>query len=623
MGSRYIEVLQSVEWPREGNSAEIKTAVNRLAQEVKHRLAGGSPDSKEFICSSVRAMARIKGAIHLESRMSCLIDACYFLFANGFNADAVETSRYLEVIARQSSDDTWIRKVETTVGIVHSHSGNIAESLIRFSTALSLARKLDDRSGEIAVLVNLGTALNYAALYREAIPCLLRAAALAESNLNTSPYLPHALCNLAQSHLHLGEYAQGFTAISQSLHKSIEPTDSLGGLSRTAREFTMVQLALEVGEIGVAEHHARQCRSYAVRARSRRASFMANVAEGLCQIRTGDVRTGVATLEDCLTNSGADGTPERMEALIALAKAYDDTGRPERGLKCVRQLLKGTTETRKASIAALFSANAKTEASTIFASEVNDLAALREREAQLKLRVAERESATSQFEILARLAVAADLREESSGEHGFRVGKLAGLLASSIGWNVEQCELLEVATRLHDIGKLAVPERILLNSEELQAAERHLVFSHCAIGAELLTQSGVPLLRIAEVIARCHHEWWDGTGYPSKLTGRKIPIEARIVALADVFDALTHGRPFAAPWPYERAVEYIQHKKGSQFDPELTESFLKLVGRLEAEHKDLDRYLGQAGKDSALLQARNRIRALIAVERAKVKEPNK
>jgi HD-GYP domain-containing protein (c-di-GMP phosphodiesterase class II) len=119
---------------------------------------------------------------------------------------------------------------------------------------------------------------------------------------------------------------------------------------------------------------------------------------------------------------------------------------------------------------------------------------------------------------------------------------------------------------------------------------------------------------MAEEIARHHHEWWDGTGYPAKLSGKRIPIHARIVALADVFDALTHGRPFAAPWSIDRAIEEIRGRKGTQFDPDLTDRFIELITRLRAEHENLDEYLGQAGRNSPFLQARNKIRLMLSQE---------
>jgi len=217
--------------------------------------------------------------------------------------------------------------------------------------------------------------------------------------------------------------------------------------------------------------------------------------------------------------------------------------------------------------------------------------------------------------MLERLAVTADLKEEDSGEHGYRVGRLAALIARALAWKADAIQAIDVAARLHDIGKMSVPDRILLSATELKEAERHFISAHTVIGAELLAKSNIPQLRMAEEIARHHHEWWNGEGYPSKLAGKRIPIHARIVAIADVFDALTHGRPFSPPWSMDRAIEEIRNRKGTQFDPELTDIFLDLIAKLRIEHQDLDEYLGRAGRNSPFLQARNKIRQLLAAER--------
>lgn len=247
--------------------------------------------------------------------------------------------------------------------------------------------------------------------------------------------------------------------------------------------------------------------------------------------------------------------------------------------------------------------------------DTDDLRALKAKEANLRAMVAENDAVNSRTEMLERLAVAADLKEEASGEHGYRVGKLSSLVAEQLDWSPDACFSLDLAARLHDIGKIGMPDRILLNSAELKDAERHFMSTHTVVGAELPGKSRIPQLRMAEEIARSHHEWWDGSGYPNKLPGKRIPIGARIVALCDVFDALTHGRPYAEPWPIDRALEKIRMSRGIQFDPELTDSFLALIERLRTEHSDLDAYLGRAGRNSPFLQARNKIRLMLAEER--------
>ena len=210
------------------------------------------------------------------------------------------------------------------------------------------------------------------------------------------------------------------------------------------------------------------------------------------------------------------------------------------------------------------------------------------------------------------MAVAADIREDISGEHGYRVGRLSALLAKEIGWDRDACAAIDIAARLHDIGKIGIPEKILFDRRTLKGAEKHFIASHTVVGAEILSKSEIPQVRLAEEIARCHHEWWDGTGYPKGRKGPAIPKSARIVALADAFDAMTHGRPYAQAIPAKAALDQIATLRGRQFDPELTDHFLALVRRLAAENPDMDGYLARAARNSPFLKARTRIKEMLA-----------
>jgi putative nucleotidyltransferase with HDIG domain len=234
-------------------------------------------------------------------------------------------------------------------------------------------------------------------------------------------------------------------------------------------------------------------------------------------------------------------------------------------------------------------------------------ARLQRREEALRGKVAEQELFKSQIEMLERLAVTAELRDDSTGQHSYRVGKLASLLAHEFGCDEDTCYMIELAARLHDIGKIGVPDAILLKPDRLNEAEVNIMRTHTAVGAELLSKSNIPHMQMAEEIARHHHEWWDGTGYPGNLSGSGIPLSARITAIADVFDALTHTRPYKAPWPVDAALDEIAELKGSQFDPQLADLFIVLVGRLRKDHRDLDAFLGEAAQQSPFLQARTRI----------------
>jgi PAS domain S-box-containing protein len=199
----------------------------------------------------------------------------------------------------------------------------------------------------------------------------------------------------------------------------------------------------------------------------------------------------------------------------------------------------------------------------------------------LETEVAERtrELDDSRAETLRQLALAAEFHDDDTFQHTKRVAVTATAIGARLGLDAEQVRLLCEAAPLHDVGKLAVPDRILLKRGKLTATEYELMKTHAAFGARLLSDSGSPVLQMAAVIAATHHERWDGTGYPSGLAGEAIPLVGRVVAVADVFDALTHDRPYKSAWPVERAIAEIQRAAGSQFDPRVVAAFLTV-------HKD-------------------------------------
>jgi PAS domain S-box-containing protein len=182
----------------------------------------------------------------------------------------------------------------------------------------------------------------------------------------------------------------------------------------------------------------------------------------------------------------------------------------------------------------------------------------------------------ARLETLSRLALAAEYRDDQTYEHTERVGYTAALLADRLGLSEHETSLIRQAAPLHDIGKLSVSDTILLKPGKLTEEEFELVKRHTIHGSAILSGSRHEVLRLAEEIARTHHEWWDGSGYPHGLRRTSIPISGRIVAVADVFDALTHERPYKPAWPVEDAVEEIRRFRGSQFDPAVVDAFEQL-----------------------------------------------
>jgi putative two-component system response regulator len=184
-----------------------------------------------------------------------------------------------------------------------------------------------------------------------------------------------------------------------------------------------------------------------------------------------------------------------------------------------------------------------------------------------------RDAETTRVDTLHRLALAAEYRDDNSSEHTQRVGALAARMARRMGEDDRMVWLVRQAAPLHDLGKIAIPDTILLKPGRLEPEEFEVVKTHAVLGARVLADSGSEVLAVAEQIARSHHERWDGGGYPDGLAGDAIPLAARLVAVADVFDVLVHERPYKEAWTVEDAAGEIRSGAGTQFDPAVVAAF--------------------------------------------------
>lgn len=183
----------------------------------------------------------------------------------------------------------------------------------------------------------------------------------------------------------------------------------------------------------------------------------------------------------------------------------------------------------------------------------------------------------TRLQIIQCLGVASEYRDNETGMHIVRISHYARRLALEIGYGEEAADELLHAAPMHDVGKIGIPDAILLKPGKLDEREWAVMRQHPIIGAQIIGEHPSGLLKTAAIIARCHHEKWDGTGYPHGLKGDAIPPEARIVSLVDVFDALTSVRPYKPAWPVEQALGYIREQSGRHFEPALVDAFMRCV----------------------------------------------
>jgi len=209
---------------------------------------------------------------------------------------------------------------------------------------------------------------------------------------------------------------------------------------------------------------------------------------------------------------------------------------------------------------------------------------LQEYNLQLEQKIQERtkEIKNLQAEVIDRLMRATEFRDETTGNHIVRIGRYTYILARKLGVDEEESAQMSMASKMHDLGKVGIPDKILLKREKLSNEEMELMKSHSAKGAQILVGSKYHLLQIAAQIAQTHHEKWDGSGYPEGLKGKEIPLVGRIVALADVFDALITARPYKNAWPFDEVLRYINEQSGSHFDPMVVDAFLNSIEPIKA-----------------------------------------
>jgi len=203
-------------------------------------------------------------------------------------------------------------------------------------------------------------------------------------------------------------------------------------------------------------------------------------------------------------------------------------------------------------------------------------------EALQDLELSETKVWVSQAETIFRLARMVEFRDEETGQHLHRMSSYCEILARRIGYEEQRRELVRLSSQLHDVGKVAVPDSILLKRGKLTPEEFEVIKGHAETGFQMLSGSASEVVQMGALIARTHHEHWDGNGYPRGLAGEHIPLEGRIAAVADVFDALTSDRVYRSALPVKSATEMMRSERGSHFDPELLDQFLDGLPEVEA-----------------------------------------
>jgi putative two-component system response regulator len=516
---------------------------------------------------------------------------------------ALEWARHLgsPELHRQAANDN---------GVYRLRQRDFAGALALLEEAHEVARAHDLEDGRLRTLVNMATCLQEAGYYGRAIEVNRRVLEMDDGATNSAlERQTAALGNLVHCHLVRGELADALA----SGKRGAELIDSRGAqtsaMARHQFESFFNAALLEAGRADEARARLQRLRAAHLPA-TPHTDVLFSMTQGLCETFSGQFDIGISRLEQLLPRAEEVGWYVD-DLLRALIRAHEKAGDLRRALEYVDRLTLYFSAMRTRQLhqqLARIQQEALGELDSASRAEV----LLGEQAANLRLKCYRQSVAERERSLLENWAVAASLIDDETGRHCFRVGRLSYLMAVRLGLDAEQAELIEMAARMHDIGKIGINHQILLKPSMLTEAERIIIRKHPAIGAEMLSRSSHPGAKLAATVAVTHHEWWDGTGYPNGLRHEAIPVETRIVALADVYDVLTTGRPYKKAWPHQMAVDELRFMGGRQFDPALVEIFVELVDDYVAAYGDSgDEAYRSAVQNCAILTRQGSISRLL------------
>lgn len=569
-----------------------------IASTLKRQLSAPNDESLVVVAATHMELKKLPPDVVSESRAECLLDVAQFFYISGRTILGIEPATLAVQFARQLVEPELLRKALTFNGILLADTGNLPGAIECYAEALELAISTGRVTSEGSVWNNLGLALLYGAQFSEALQCFERAIKLSEIDPALTSVRALTLHNIALTCSFTEAYPRGLDAARRAVQESDNPRSANELLSRVNAESTYSRLLLEVDNLDEARIRCQLAKEFAAKSQSQRAELAAAIAEGSYEVYSGKVDVGLTRLQNALAEARIMKSNLR-DALIALVKAYDMCGKSQLAYIHLRELLHHTKKTQQEKALLHHKLHLERLGDGLDGADEVLLGS-----APNKLN---RDRIRTQWALLHRQAIAAELVEDPGGEHSYRVGKLAALLAAEDGCDDDTCFMVEMSARLHDIGKLGIPDAILAKRGPLNPHEKQLVHTHTNIGAELLGQSGLSHIEMAVDVARHHHEWHDGSGYPDGIAGGAIPRAAHYTALADTFDVLTHKRPYREPMIPARALREIMKQKGAKFDPALTDTFVELVRRLVAEHSNLDEFLGDEARENPFIKARQKI----------------
>ncbi len=553
-------------------------------------LKSQSEEDFKLLVQSARLIAFSRHPEPVDACIRILLDVAGAHIAKGKTLEAIPLAERALDLATDYELKPELRRACNFYSAMSTDVGIPARGVEYALRSAVIANELGDQVGIASAFANMTAALYAMGMYREAISVGLRVVKRFKGSPSCASFVAIARANLASAALALQHYALSAESAKEACELMGLPRDAHGIFNRMATENIWLKSAIGLKDDPVIQARMTTIRGLADAYQSPRLHLNRQMAEAAYEVYSGNLTVAVAKLIELLKHSKAIPGLYR-DNLVLLVKAYEKGHDHAGALLYLGELVEFLGKSQVNAVRGKLEV-IRERVQTPMPGKDDVRAVIMAIQKMPGSQKEEIEVPEHLYrDALERLAVAAELREDAFGRHAYRVGKLAGLLANALGFGHKFCQDVELAARLHDIGKLGIPDGLLMKPGRLTEAEFIVMQKHTTIGAQILQQCSHPAFRLAEQIALHHHEKWDGSGYPRGLKGDNIPEVARIAALADVYDALTSG---------------------THFDPRMVTTFLSLVNHLRRSHGDgFDDYLAEAGKDSTFIQARDKMHEML------------
>ncbi len=528
--------------------------------ESLYRLAslahfGGDPEDAFGLAMEASEVAAACGASMVDAWAVHLLGIIHYQASNF--SEALEHCLKALDIYQATIDGVDAGNILNTIAAVYHSMGDNDRAIVTYEQALAVSEPFGRQEMVALILGNIARIRSSRSEYLPAVSMGRRAVEIAREH--SPSIVTNLLADLAEAYMGLADHQKAAECFAEARRVLAQLSEDGAGPSYSA-------------QLGVM------------------------VAEGRVALRRGALDDAIAVLQAALDMSERTESKEyELEINDLLATAFKRSGRFEEALERrethddqYRQMFTHAADLRLRTLQVAHETAAARQEAEIFRLRTQELEVMVSDD-----RPAMSENATvtasQHLEAFEQLAILTEFRDSETGEHTHRVGDLAAELAHALGKSPEWCEQLRLAARLHDIGKVAVPDSVLRKTGPLTVEEYEMMKLHTSMGHRILSGNSAPMFQMAAEIAQSHHEWWDGSGYPLGISHSAIALTGRIVGIADVYDALCSRRPYKRAWAKEEAARFVVSGRGGQFDPDVVDAF---VAVLTARHPELGGQLG-------------------------------